>query len=312
MNAPIPGLSGRLKALFATLPPRGLTLKILLSVMVAWLITALALFGIFSRQLTEQGYADLEARLNVYATDKATELLIPLWNLQNPLVERLMHSYRHNDDLFSISLYDAQGELTARTEGLGAPARPNRVLRAEQPLVYRSGGEDYVLGRIEVLYHDARLAGLLNERRENDAWMLSLVLAVLAGSVWLTMHMIVGRPLAFLERSLRQNAQSARREKIYWSSQDEIGHVVTAYNALLDVVEAQTAELLQANAELRKEFNRRHLAEDRLQLSARVFEVSQEASPSPTPTPSSRPSTPASNASPATAPQRPWAGTPAC
>jgi len=276
MNAPAAGTLSRVMARLTTALDRWLTVKILLPVTLAWLLTALALFGIFSRQFTDQGYADLSARLNDYATDKAAELTTPIWNLQTLLVERLFQSYRHNDDLQRISLYDSQGAIVAKAEGGRAVPRPNRLLKASRELTYTSGGEDFSLGRLEVEYHDSRLTALLNENHGNNAWTLGLVLTVLTGSLWLTLHMIVGRPLNFIKKSLRQNAASSRREKLYWSSADEIGQVVTAYNSLLDEVDRQTGELKQANTDLRGEVNRRFQAEERLLLSAKVFEVSME------------------------------------
>ncbi|GFK94124.1 putative signaling protein [Fundidesulfovibrio magnetotacticus] len=258
---------------FRRLP--GLVLKVLLPVLLTWLISSLALFAIFSRQAERQGYDDLRARLEAYASDKANELSSPLWNFQHDLVARLMQSYRHNDDLLVVSLHDAAGKLLHEALGTGPPPKGN-IFETKREIVHKNADRAETLGTLTVVFHDGRLLNSLAEYRARDALNLGLVLAVLALSLWWTVHRIVGRPLARLEKSLLRNAREPSREPIVWAGQDELARVAAAYNGLLEEVDRRTGELVEANAALAGEIVRRNQAEEKLLLAAKVFEVAVE------------------------------------
>jgi len=249
--------------------------KILAPVVLACLVTALLLVALFSWQLHRQGYDDLKSRLESFAASKAAELSGPVWSFREDIVDRLMHSYSHNDDLLEATLYDADGALVLRIQGERHDGH-NRSLKTSKPLTHISGGQAHTVGRLEIAYHDGRVADFLDRQIIENAAVIVLVLLVLAMSILASVYMIVGRPLLQFKQSLASNLERGRMQPLRWSSDDELGDVVEAYNALVGEVEQQKRSLQDMNSALRSEVEQRLKAEQDLQLAARIFDVSIE------------------------------------
>jgi len=265
--------SGRVKR--SLLPSSSLAWKIVGPVALIWLLTALLLFAFFSWRLTARGYEDLQARLVSFADGKAAELIEPVWSFQQDALDRLMRSYRANEDLLRMTLYDEHGDILAEARGAEAPGAA-RTFTASRVLSRTSGGASHDIGRLDVVFHDGRLMNQLSERRSRDALMFGVFLLVFAAAVWLSIRHFVAGPLSKLKDSLQNNAVNAKKEPLIWDRRDELGDVVAAYNELLRQVEDHTGSLIVVNAELREEIDSRREAERQLRLAAMVFETSEE------------------------------------
>lgn len=249
--------------------------KILAPVLLACLITAVLLVGLFSWQMNRQGYEDLTSRLESFAASKAAELAGPVWSFREDIVNRLMRSYSHNDDLLEATLYDADGNLAMRVTG-HYTGHYSRGTRTSKPLTHVSGGQSITVGRLEVVYHDGHVVSFLDRQLIENATVIVLMLLVLALSIWFWVYRIVGRPLLRFKQSLAGNLNTSRLRPLLWNSNDELGDVVQAYNALVAEVEQQKRNLEDMNQTLRSEVEQRLQAEKDLQLAARAFEVSIE------------------------------------
>ncbi|MFW5734295.1 MAG: PAS domain-containing sensor histidine kinase, partial [Oceanidesulfovibrio sp.] len=252
-----------------------LGLKILVPVLLACIVAAGLLVGLFSWQMSEQAYRDLQARLETFAESKAVELSEPVWNFREDMTAKLMQSYAHDEDLLEATLLDADGEVFITVRGARIPEY-NRTFTASKELTHESRDKVYTLGRLDVVYHDGHIAPLLGRRLIENAVVITLLLLVLALSIWLAMHLLVGRPLMRLKKSLADNLRSTEMEPLQWSSNDEVGDVVVAYNDLLSEVDSQKKRLESMNEALRSEMEQRIKAEKDLQLAARIFDLSIE------------------------------------
>lgn len=214
--------------------------------------------------MEEQGNSFLKNQLDSFATSKAEEVTDPLWNFQNDLLERLMKSYRDNENLFSISIYDVHGNMIAEEKDI-CHVPFSVVMSTERTLTRKSGEDIFELGRLVVRYHDGRIRSDLLNRRESDIIFTIALMVILAGVTWLSIHLLVGRPLRRIKESLHENANNNERTPLVWDSNDELGEVVHAYNNLLHEVEQQTSELVHMNQSMRIEIDNRLMAE--LELS---------------------------------------------
>lgn len=240
-----------------------LALKIVTPVVGVIAVTCVFLFTIYSKRLEDQGNTYLRHELESYATSKAAELSEPLWNFQTDLISRLMHSYLDNRNLLAIELYDFKGELVAQ-ENKEDTAAFSTVMVAERLLSRTAGGEEFDLGRLVVKYHDGNIMADLANRRGSDIAFSLVLMVILAGTIWFTVHLLVGRPLKRIQRSLRENTAQNKRTPLSWSSRDELGDVVFAYNGLLQEIEHQTSALMSMNTTLRYEVENRIIAEREL------------------------------------------------
>jgi len=243
--------------------PLSLGVKILLPVLLVFLVSSLVLYSFYTARIREQGLGNLKNRLETFAASKAAELSGPLWNFQDTLVESLMHSYRDNPDLHSITLYDADGKVVIR-EAAGNGKPEFTILTTEKPLTRKVENDLLTIGRLVVQYHDDSLRAERENRRFAEMQPAVLLTLIVIAATWLILHFTVGRPLHRLKMSLRRNAANNPRKPLVWDSRDELGQVVAEYNSLLREVEQQTGKLLKNNSVLERQIAQRKVAERQL------------------------------------------------
>ncbi|MBF0480140.1 MAG: EAL domain-containing protein [Desulfovibrionaceae bacterium] len=256
-------------------PRIGLATKILLPALAISLAVAAGIYIFFSAKLARQAEADLRNRLEHFISSQAAELAGPVWEFDQETIERLFRGYAQNSDLQWIRLYDANGGLLAQA-GEGA-AETGRVFTAERLLSRRASGESLAIGRLEAAFHDARIRQTVASGRLIDLPAAAVLLFFLACALGLAVNWQIGKPLRLLRESLERNAASGLREPLPWTSRDELGQVVEAYNTLLAEINQHTEKLEKTNADLLAEIAQRLQVEKRLLLFKTVVEATDAA-----------------------------------
>lgn len=240
-----------------------LALKIVIPVMCIIATTCLVLFTVYAKRLEEQGNILLKNQLESFATSKATELAEPVWNFQTDLIQRLMHSYLDNDNLLEIILQDPEGKVIA-SETKTPPQDFSTIMVTERALTRKAGSDIFDLGKVVIKFHNAQIQTELKSRQISDTIFTVVLIVILAGTVIVSVHFLVGRPLKRIRNSLEENRAKGKRKPLLWNSNDELGEVVSAYNLMLSEVELRTEALVNMNATLRYEVQNRILAEREL------------------------------------------------
>ena len=255
----------------------GLQIKVLVPALIITIAGSLILFGWFGHRLAKESIKHLHSRLQLFTSTQATELAVPIWTFDQLTIERMFRSYRLNEDLLRAKLFDAKGNLLAQIEG----KRPHRTFEsytATREITWVSDGDTYRIGNLEVVYHDAVIRHNLSKNRTADLLTFFFLLVLLGGATAYAIHRQIGSPLNRLRASLDRNKSEGSREPLQWSSRDELGDVVAAYNALLEQVDRQTRRLESANAELKSENRQRIKAEAALRKNEEQLNMVLEAS----------------------------------
>lgn len=226
-------------------------------------MTCVLLFTIYSMRSESLGNDILKEQLETFASSKATELSEPLWNFQTDLLERLMRSYLDNHNLLRITLYDTNDQVIAEKKAI-TDLPYTTVMTTERKMTRTSGGQTFDIGRLEVQYHDGHLQKEMSGHLISDSVFTLILMAVLAGTLWLSVHVLVARPLHRLRQSLHDNMSNSRRTPLVWKRNDDLGAVVEAYNELLEEVELRTESLVKMNYIMRSEIDQRRIAEREL------------------------------------------------
>ncbi|HLN22468.1 MAG TPA: hypothetical protein VK558_00640, partial [Patescibacteria group bacterium] len=232
-----------------TIPRLGLRSKILIPALAISMLAALAMFWTFEKKLREQSLDDLRDRLDNFTVIQAASLAGPVWSFDQATIDRIFRSYAKNDDLLSVRLRDAKGHVLAELDRPQPPETKRRFDIAEE-LTRESAGDSYHIGRLEVSYHDGRIQRGAAAQRWADMAALAALLALLAATLAVAIHLQVGKPLRNLRESLTRNALRSLREPLMWSSRDELGAVVQSYNALLSEIELRVHRQQEVNATL--------------------------------------------------------------
>ena len=253
----------------------GLGVKVLIPALAVSVVGAMLLFGWFTKEFAKQSEEDLHSRLRTFTATQAAELAEEIWTFDQNSIDRLFRSYTCNSDLLEATLLDGAGNRLARVEGV-TPPRPFRTLAHTQDISWKSGGETYHIGRLEVVYHDHAIRANMIARRVADLMTLLVIVLLLIAATGLAIQLQIGAPLRRLDRSLNRNAANGSREPLVWTSRDEIGDVVASYNALLAEVDRKTHYLEDVNAALEHENCQRRQAEEKLRLAAKALKNSRE------------------------------------
>ena len=204
--------------------------------------------------------------------------------LDQPSAQETLRTLRSNPHLRVACLYKPDGSLF--TQFLASPE--STECAASQP----PEGYSFGLNRIEVVrsyFRDGQRAGSLYLRSGLDMiWrqlriqaMIVLLLLVLALAVG---FLVSARLQAFVSEPVMALAGTARKVSSHGdyslrasrTTDDELGVLVDAFNAMLDRIQLREKELSQANDELRREVAERERAEqERAQLLVREREANR-------------------------------------
>lgn len=255
----------------------GLHIKVLVPALILSIAGSLALFGWFGQKLARESREHLRARLDDFASTQAAELAEPIWVFDQISIDRLFRNYRLNEELLAAKLLDSKGYLLAQTE-LARPSEPYKTFTAARKITWKSAGDTYHIGTLEVTYQDAGVRRMLADGRRADLLTVFCLIVLLAGATAWAIHWRVGAPLRRLRESLDRNKSEGSREPLLWSSRDELGDVVAAYNALLADIDRQTRHLEVTNDALKTENQQRIQAEEALRKSEQQLNLVLEAS----------------------------------
>jgi signal transduction histidine kinase len=106
--------------------------------------------------------------------------------------------------------------------------------------------ENQTVGVLRLIYTSAPFTAALKREIVTGALFFFLLVCVAGVVAFASLQTIVGRPVQRLITSIRKSEKDDRREAVNWSSQDELGSVITAYNNMLQQVEENTNELIAA------------------------------------------------------------------
>ena len=106
---------------------------------------------------------------------------------------------------------------------------------------------DHNVGKLEIYYTKNHIFSTIIEDMLESALLFVLLILVSAIVAYAALRLIVHTPLDLLLSSIRASEGSDSKSSVVnWSSDDELGSVVNAYNAMRIQVELNTAELVSA------------------------------------------------------------------
>ena len=248
-------------------PFRSLTLKLLAVFVPLVSLAVVSLFGILE-------YRDYSARLDAkerqvrrLASVAAGALAQPVWEYDTDRVREILSDLERDPNLLMAQVFDSSGEMLASV-GKPGNSRLEEKLTAEKPIVQQSGGQTEPLGRVRVAYHRDELIRHLKGRLLVDSVVLIGLIVTLVTLIMFVTHRMIGRPLGALNRSIERMKQLNVHETVHWSSADELGRVIEAYNEL---------QRSQAEAEAALKRHRDELEERVTQRTRELAQANEEA-----------------------------------
>ena len=170
-----------------------------------------------------------------------------------------------DEDVATLTVRDEDGKLILSQSKVPEEAK---LLEAQTDIKFVSGEDAEVIGTFYLGLRNDRLLAERTERMVVAAALAGVLLLAVIVSALVANRRIVGRPLQRLLKAIQTVEEGGPREPVAWSSRDEMGEVITAFNdmlarektnlkrleesrdALEQAVEERTAELRQTSTQL--------------------------------------------------------------
>jgi class 3 adenylate cyclase len=240
---------------------RTLRAKFLALIVPLVLLSTVIVFGISELAARRDANRKLHAKLDEIVEIQSAVLSESLWNVADEQVELILAAIAIDPDVLGAIVYDDSNNPVASVGTVGAIEQ--QEFFAERDIAYRSGDDTEVIGRLVLALTDARVQAESGSRLLVVAGLAILLLLAVVAIALVANRRTIGIPLGRLLESINRSREKGERAPVDWSSRDEIGAVVAAFNQMQTRQEAYEAELREArdDLELRVEERTRELAE---------------------------------------------------
>jgi len=240
---------------------RSLRAKLLAFYLPLVLLSVVVLFAILEARTYNQQLEALQANLDKFAATNATSLAGPLWEFDTETLKKLVAVLGSDPDLHSLEVFDNTGAPAASFKTTIHDGKQHHagLMTVDRDIKFKTDFGIETVGRMVAAYHKDRVNETLKQRLQVDAGiLLGLAVVLLAVTLGVT-QAIIGKPLNRLRETIELQTQSGVREQVGWTSNDELGQVIDAYN---DMQQAQAASE-KARRESERQF--RNLIEGSIQ-----------------------------------------------
>jgi len=164
----------------------------------------------------------------------------PLWTLDFEGLERSIQTIALHPEIECVEVLELSDQRSFHWPSTCVHPANDKILSTE--LVF----ENHNVGKLNLIYTSEPFTAALTREILTGALFFFLLVSVAGVVAFAALQTIVGRPVQRLMTSIRQSERNDLRQPVNWSSQDELGSVITAYNNMLRQVEEYTNELIAA------------------------------------------------------------------
>ena len=234
------------------------------------LLAIASVFAIVEWIASERALRAMESKLERTLAIQSQVLADPLWNLAREQVELVADAILIDTDVVELMVRDERGLFLSSS-------RVDEVQGLQSgtvDIVFNDGGEPQVIGSLQVSLSGSRLIAERNERMIIAAVLAGVLLLAVIVAALVANGRTVGRPLARLLSAIQAIDAGGDRKPVDWSSRDEMGDVISAFNKMLAQQELHETKLEAARLELEDRVEQR-TAE--LKLAREAAEAANEA-----------------------------------
>jgi class 3 adenylate cyclase/uncharacterized membrane protein affecting hemolysin expression len=239
---------------------RTLRAKFLALIVPLVLLSTVIVFGISELAARRDANRKMHAKLGELVEIQSAVLSESMWNVADEQVELILAAIAIDPDVLGAIVYDDSNNPVA---SVGAVEEmEQQEFFAQRDIAYGSGDDREVIGRLAIALTGARVQAESQARLVVVAGLAALMLLSVVAIALVANRRIIGVPLERLLESITRSRQKGERVPVDWTSRDEIGEVVSAFNEMQARQGADEVELRKArdDLELRVEERTKELA----------------------------------------------------
>ncbi len=234
---------------------RTLRAKFLAVIVPLFLLSTVIVFGISELTARREANRKLHAKLDQLVEIQSAVISESLWNVAEEQIELILAAIVIDTDVLGAIVYD---ESNSPIASVGAvEAIEQQEFFAEKDITYLSGDDPEVIGRLALALTDARVRGESEARLFVAVGLAALLLLSVVTIALVANRRTIGIPLERLLESINRSRLREERTPVDWTSRDEIGEVVSAFNEMQARQQAYETELHKARDDLERRVEER-------------------------------------------------------
>ncbi|MCP5367137.1 MAG: response regulator [Hyphomicrobiales bacterium] len=218
---------------------RSISAKFIAALLPTVTVCTILFLGIFLYVKYGELQKALGAKVELVASIHALAIAEPLWTLNMESVRRNVRTISIHPEVLCAEVNDTTGALLVSWPRDCGPVQDAGHPRHTVDLTFL----DEKVGTLTLHYSDAGVFDALLHEVEVSALLFVLLVAVTIVTAFLALRGIVGTPLGRLMESIRGAERDHVRRPVDWTSGDEMGRAIAAYNTMIQQVDQRTVEL---------------------------------------------------------------------
>ncbi len=212
------------------------------------LASTVIVFGIFEFSARQEAEQRLRDKLEKLVAIQSAVVAESMWNVADEQIKLILAALAIDPDILGAAVYDDQDILVAWTGQVDNLEQAQFV--AEQDVVYVYDENREVIGRLAIALTDAQIKAAARQRLMIAGILGALLLGAVILSTLIANRRTIGIPLERLLNSINSARGGGERISVDWTSRDEIGTVVSAFNEMQKQQQADEAALRKGRDEL--------------------------------------------------------------
>jgi signal transduction histidine kinase/CheY-like chemotaxis protein/uncharacterized membrane protein affecting hemolysin expression len=226
--------------------------KFILSIVPVVVLVAVLFSAIFGYHDYNQAHQALKSKQESLPQVYSVALAALSQNFQQAWISRVIASLTLDPDVAYAAVFDDEDKLLARIEVVALEPDEQRTLVDQVIVDDTKPGRLTIKGKIRVGFHQRALNQTIAERALRSVGLVSLLAFAIVLVAAVANKVIIGRPLERFLNAIQRAATENSREPVAWSSRDEIGRVILAYNRLLAKLAADETALSERTEALER------------------------------------------------------------
>ena len=188
-------------------------------------------------------------RLNKIAHDKSRDLALHLWNVNFDYIEISLASLAKDLDIKEITVLDHKGQNISQSENT-VFHNPDGPLPITSKIIYDTGLAKEYIGNVVIIPKNDRIHKRMMENFIRDSLLLLMLVIIFIIRAMHVHKKTIDVPLNRFLAAIRLADKKRIRKPVRWSSDDELGSVIHAYNRLVENLGAHEQSLWEKNQKI--------------------------------------------------------------
>ncbi len=200
-------------------------------------------FGVFEYVSIQRAEANLRHRLNSLLTVQSSALAGSIWTINEQQVRLTVDALMSDPDIVLVKVYDFSD--SAGFQDLYEAENPDAQTSfvGEADIFNESAERRSVIGKLIIGVSDERIVAEARLRLFLVASLAIALLICVVGSILFSYRRIIETPLGRLLDGIRASKIDTHSTAVEWTSSDEMGKVIAAFNEMLHERAAHEREL---------------------------------------------------------------------